>query len=120
MMSVYQFSFVVALTLTTLSVGWAFLLRTIYWDWLKVPIGLQGAVFFLSAIPWAFVLSIPYAIVAWVLLRRRGLVSNAQRLLAAIGYGSLIAVVVVMFVFPCDVKPFFVGGYFVKWIFHMN
>jgi hypothetical protein len=103
---------VVALSAFAYVVCWS--LKVIYWDWLKLPIGLGGGLFFLTAIPIVFLVSVPYSIVA--VLYGKSRVGRSQNRVA-IKFGSIAALVIVIVLaitFPCEVKPYFIGGYFVQ------
>ena len=91
-----------------------FFLKWLYWDLLKVPIGLGGGLFFFLATPATFILGIPYAVAARWILGLKNTSVGFRQFSIAFSLGSLITVFVLAIIFPCDVQPYFVGGYLMK------
>jgi len=88
-----------------------FLLKIVYWDWLKIPIGLGGGLFFLIAVPIVLILSVPYsAIMVWT-LSKSNYRSTQRAFLISFGIGALVILVLLGISFPCEVEPYFMGGY---------
>jgi hypothetical protein len=107
----------VAITVVALSIfayGTCFLLKILYWDWMKIPIGLGGGLFFLVAVPTVFVLSLPYSIVMAILVHKRMQRSTPEALLISFSIGAVTILVVLAIIFPCEVEPYFVGGYLLR------
>jgi hypothetical protein len=107
----------IAITVVALSIfayGACFLLKVIYWDWMKIPIGLGGGLFFLIAVPGVFVLSLPYAIVMVILFDKTIQRSTPEALLICFSVGAVMILIVLAIIFPCEVEPYFTGGYLLR------
>jgi hypothetical protein len=107
----------IAITVVVLSIfayGTCFLLKVLYWDWMKIPIGLGGGLFFLVAVPAVFVLSLPYSIVMVILVDKRIQRSKLEALLICFSVGAVTILIVLAIIFPCEVEPYFVGGYLLR------
>jgi hypothetical protein len=101
-----------ALFCSAISLG----LKVVYWNLLKIPIGLQGGLFFLRVIPDALILSILYAgLMTWILSRQG--TTGADRFRISLVVGAVASTVILAIVFPCDAQPYFVGGYLFRLVF---
>jgi hypothetical protein len=112
--AVSRFALIVGMVLgiTSFAVGVCCGLKIVYWNWMKIPIGLGGSLFFLFVIPTVFLLSVPYA-VATVGLANKS-VSGLKRLVMKSGFIAAIVILIVLaIIFPCEMEPYFVGGYFI-------
>lgn len=104
---------ITAAFLTLFAALTCFLLTQLYWERLGVPIGLQGGLFFLRVIPYVFVLSIPYGLAMYQILSRRGIADLRQFVIVFV-IGSFAIFLILAIIFPCDVEPYFVGGYLIR------
>ena len=80
-----------------------------------VPIeSLVAVLVFVVFTPSVFVLSIPYVIFARRILNRKGVPAGFRQFLTIFAVGSLIIVLSVTIIFPCDTPPYFVGAYLLE------
>lgn len=91
-----------------------FVFKIVYWDWLKIPIGLGGGLFFIAVVPLTFVLSIPYSLVVVRALAPKPRRSAPMSFLIYFGIGAIAIVILVSITFPCELEPYFMGGYLFK------
>jgi hypothetical protein len=110
----------IILSLTAFAAGICFLLKVVYWDWLRIPIGLQGGLFFLVAVPVTFALTIPYAVFMTWFLRRKRTAPGFSQFCFIFTTGAILIIVVLAVAFPCDVEPYFMGGYLIKELFGLH
>lgn len=114
-MKTILFSLAIATTLAMITGAACFLLNLVYVNWFHVPIEtLAVIVFFSKAAPCVFVSSIPYAIGSRRFFERKGLAVGPRQFLITLAIGAFITVLMVAIIFPCDVQPYFVGGYLVQ------
>jgi hypothetical protein len=104
--------------LAVVATGACFLLKLAYWNWLGLPIGLEGGLFFMRAVPCVFALSFPYAMLTRWMLCRRGVTAGLSQFSIAFGIGASATVLILAIIFPCDAQPYFVSGYLLRNLFH--
>lgn len=110
-----------AITLVAALVLASWILNGVYVSYCKIPIEAVEVVVFTGRLALTVaVLSVPFgAGIRW-LLRKRGISGSfAQYCIAAIS-GGILVVLIFGIAFPCDVRPYFVGGYFWERAFHVT
>jgi hypothetical protein len=111
----FLFSLAIAALLAIVTGVACLLLNLVYVNWFHVPIEtLAVMVFFSKVAPCIFVLSIPYAIGSRWIFGRRGVAVGSRQFFITLAVGTLITILILAIVFPCDAQPYFVGGYLMK------
>jgi hypothetical protein len=109
------FTFAIAAMLIAVAGAAWFLLNLMYVNWFHVPIeSLEVVLLFFIVIPCVFILSIPYTLLARRVLNRKGIAVGFHQFLFVFIVGSLITVLTLAIIFPCDAQPYFVGGYLLE------
>ena len=113
----FVFSLALATVLTVVASGACFLLNLIYVNWLQVPIEMLAVLVFTFEVALCiFILSIAYAVTAKYFLERKRTIIGFRHFLIIFTCGALAVILTLAIIFPCDAKPFFVGGYLIeKW-----
>ena len=104
------FAIATALAMSASGSAVCFILKWIYWDLFKFPIGLGGGLYFLLAAPRIFLASIFYAGIVWFTLSKRAIV-EIKYWIRALVLGIAGIVFTLAIIFPCDAAPHFMGGY---------
>jgi hypothetical protein len=109
------YSLAIAAMLAIITAVACFSLNLIYVNWFHVPIETLTVIVFCSkAAPCIFISSIPYAIWSRRIFKRRGVVVESRKFFIALAVGTVITVLILAIIFPCDVQPYYVAGYLVK------
>ena len=115
MKSYFIFSLAIATALTVMASGACFLLNLVYVNLFQVPIEMLAVlVFTFEVTPCIFILSAAYAITTKWFLERKGAVVGFRHFVITFIFGALTFIFMLAIIFPCDAKPYFVGGYLIE------
>lgn len=110
-----SFPFVVAGILAVVTVPVVFLFNWVFVKIFALPIEMLAVIVFLSrTAPCVFALGVPYALGARWLFSRSGRMAPRRQYFMVVGTGFILTTLIVGIVFPCDLSPFYVGGYLVR------
>jgi hypothetical protein len=109
------FGLAIAALLTIIAGVACLLLNFVYVNWVHVPIEtLAVMVFFFKVAPCVFLAGIFYAVGAKRILDHKGITGSLSQFRVAFAVGAFATVLILAILFPCDVQPYFIGGYLMK------
>ncbi len=86
-------------------------LKWIYWDCFRLPTGLGGSLYFAWIAPRLLWITALYGVVAWAIMWFRKLAIGTKQWLFVFILGAAILTLSLAISFPCEVRPYFMGGY---------
>jgi hypothetical protein len=94
------------------------LLNLLYVNWIHLPIESVAVIlFFIKTAPCAFILGMLYTLGMKRILNRKQAATGLSPAWLTFTIGALATILFIAIMFPCDVHPYFVGGYLIEHVF---